>query len=336
MIQGLHAATINEADMFVYAVGRIRVQEASLLARLPLERAVEAGSAERAWEVIRDASGWWSGRGGAGPQGWEPHLEARLAESLKEVAFIGAGSPIASLFAIRWDFLRLKEKVREAVFGDAVEGGWPERIAEEGGFLLSAETPLAYREVLARLSERVSRETLPQTVDRVLDAEMFRIVFRRLCENPVPFARQYFVRRVDLLNLSVTLRGKLRAAERQEVQGWLMPGGSLPASLFLEAWGGALASFAGPFERTVLETLVDDLVRQGDEGDVGRRLERRADDHLTEFLHAGKYVTFGPEPLVGYLHAIEMEVKNVRRIFTGLERGEAPDSILVDLRHPYV
>jgi vacuolar-type H+-ATPase subunit C/Vma6 len=57
------------------------------------------------------------------------------------------------------------------------------------------------------------------------------------------------------------------------------------------------------------------------------------DDHLTEFLHPAKYIAFGPEPIVGYLHGVEVEVKNVRRVFGGLSRGE---EIAADLRRPYV
>ncbi|MFQ5912493.1 MAG: V-type ATPase subunit [Nitrospinota bacterium] len=336
MIQGLYTGSINEADEYLCAVGRIRVLEGSLLRRVHLERAVEAESVTRAWNALRDASRWWAARPLTDPLGWEAHLNVRLASALQEVAFGTQGSPVASAFAIRWDFLRLKDRARRTFFGGDPEYAGVERIVSEGGFLLGGEAPLDYRKALSRLSERVSREPVVQTVDRVLDAEMFGIVFRRLDENPVPFARQYFVRRVDLLNLSVALRGKFRGSDRQEVQAWLAGGGSLSEALFLEAFGGTLSTFAAPFAGTVLEGLMDDLLRVADEKGMGHRLERLMDDHLSEFVHPGKYIAFGPEPLVGYLHGVEMEVKNVRRIMAGLARGEAEEAILGDLRRPYV
>ncbi|MDP6086844.1 MAG: V-type ATPase subunit, partial [Nitrospinota bacterium] len=141
-------------------------------------------------------------------------------------------------------------------------------------------------------------------------------------------------------DLGVALRARLRGADRQEARGWLAPGGGLSESLFLEAIGGtgagSVASWAASFGATVLGDLVEGLQQTQDEAEAGRRLERLADDHLTELVHAGKYISFGPEPLVGYLHGIEMEVKNVRRLLDGLAQGEETKDILADLRRSYV
>ena len=101
MIQGLYAATFNEVDGFLYAVGRIRVLEGSLLRRRHLERAAEGGSVERVRAVLRDASRWWGERIGAGDGEGEDLLAARLAESIREVSFMTPVSPVAGVFAIR-------------------------------------------------------------------------------------------------------------------------------------------------------------------------------------------------------------------------------------------
>ena len=340
MIQGLYAAAFNDADEFLYAAGRVRVLEGALLRRRDLERAVEGGSVERAWGTLRDASPWWGDRIDAAGLNSEALLAERLVESIREVAFMTPASPVAVVFAIRWDFLRLKDRARRVSFGEGAELERLGRIVGEGGFLLEGGARPDYREALARLSDGLAREHLPQTVDQVLDAEMVRIIFRRLAENPVPFAERFFARRADLSNLGVALRARLRGADRQEARGWLAPGGGLSESLFLEAIGGtgagSVASWAAPFAATVLGDLVEGLQQTQDEAEAGRRLERLADDHLTELVHAGKYISFGPEPLVGYLHGIEMEIKNVRRLLDGLAQGEETEDILADLRRPYV
>ena len=192
MIQGLYSDTINEADDFLYSVGRIRLLEMSLLGRHHLERAGETKRVEQAWEIFGDSSRWWGAREVVDPGDWEIHLEARLTEALREVAFMTPAAPIAKAFAIRWDFLSLKEKERRASFGEGGDADWADKIAQEGGFVLQKEIPLDYREALTRLSDQLSREPAPQTVDRVLDAEMYRVIFRWLSEQPVPFAQQSF------------------------------------------------------------------------------------------------------------------------------------------------
>ncbi len=337
---GLYTGSINEAEAYIFSVGRVRVMENALLRRFHFERAAESRSIEGAWEVLRDATRWW-GEGIAGdPPDIEALLKERLEESIREVSLMMPAAPIARTFAIRWDFLRLKGWARRHAFGDSAEPEQLERMLEEADFLLPGTPPLDYSEAVAKLSEALARETRPHVIDRFLDAEMFHIIFRRLSEHPVPFARQFFSLRADLLNLSTALRGKLRSADRQEVQSWLIPGGTLSYAHFLEAssggGSGVAASLAAVFAGTSLESLLDPLQRVNDESEIGHRLEQLIDDHMTEFVHSAKYLSFGPEPLIGYLHGVEMEVKNVRRILSGISRSEDSESILTDLRRPYV
>ena len=170
---------------------------------------------------------------------------------------------------------------------------------------------------------------------------MFHIIFRNISENPISFAHQFFSLRADLLNLETVLRCRLRNIDRQEVQSWLIPGGTLPKRYFLEGFssgGGAgiATSLSASFSGTSLEKPLADLQRIDDESEIGHWLELLIDDHMTEFVHAAKYISFGPEPSIGYLHGVEMEVKNVRRVLSGISRRERSEAILADLRRPYV
>lgn len=337
---GLYTGSINEAEDYIFSVGRIRVMESALLRRFHFERVAESRSVEGAWEALRDATRWWE-KGIVGDHlDIEILLKERLEQSIREVSSMMPTAPIARAFAIRWDFLLLKDLARRYALGDSAEPERLERMLEEADFLLPGAPPLDYSEAVAKLSGALTRETRPHVVDRFLDAEMFHVIFRRLSEHPVPFARQFFSLRVDLLNLSTAFRGKLRNADRQEVQAWLIPGGTLPHSHFLEAssggGSGGAASLAAVFAGTSLEGLLDPLQQVNDESEIGHRLEQRIDDHMTEFVHSAKYLSFGPEPLIGYLHGVEMEVKNVRRILSGISRSEDSESILADLRRPYV
>ncbi|MFQ5691821.1 MAG: V-type ATPase subunit [Nitrospinota bacterium] len=263
-------------------------------------------------------------------------LGARLAEALREVAIMVPSSPVPGLFALRWDFLELKERARRAGLAPEAEADWADAVLEGEGFLLGGGAPPDYRRALVRAAEALAADPRPQTVDRVLDAEMFRAVFRRLDERPVPAARAYFSRRADLLNVGVVLRGKRRRMDWGVVREWLVEGGSLRESVFFEAFGASTDSFAAAFAGTVLERLLGKRALADGEGEAGRRLERLGDDHLTDFLRLARYVSFGPEPLVGYLHGVEVEVKNVRRVLTGLALGEDAGGIRAGLRRAYV
>jgi len=65
-------------------------------------------------------------------------------------------------------------------------------------------------------------------------------------------------------------------------------------------------------------------------------LEKLFDDHLLSFVKKAKYITFGIEPLIGYLVAKEMEVKNLRTIMVGKFNRLSQEIIKERLRESYV
>lgn len=338
---GLCTSAINAAEKYTFSVGRIRGMESVLLKRPHFERLADSPSPERAWEVLCDASPWWRERSDGEQVNTEISLRDRLREAIYEVSSMLPTRPIARIFAIRWDFLSLKSLARRYVFGDIAEPERLEQILEEANFFLPGLAPLDYRASVALLSDALARDAQPHVIDRTLDAEMFHIVLRNLSEDPIPFAHQFFSLRADLLNLEMVLRCRIRNTNRQEVQSWLIPGGTLPEHYFLEAFSsgggtGVATSLFASFTGTLLEEPLAHLQRIDDESEMGHRLELLVDDHMTEFVHAARYISFGPEPHIGYLHGVEMEVKNVRRVFSGISRCEKSESILTDLRRPYV
>ena len=64
--------------------------------------------------------------------------------------------------------------------------------------------------------------------------------------------------------------------------------------------------------------------------------EKVADDFITEYIGEAKHISFGIEPLIGYIWAKEIELKNVRIILYGKINNFEKEEVFSQLRIPYV
>jgi V/A-type H+-transporting ATPase subunit C len=88
---------------------------------------------------------------------------------------------------------------------------------------------------------------------------------------------------------------------------------------------------AGHYKNTVEEGI-----RAWIESNRPTVLEKVIDNYLLELARKGKYVTFGVEPIMGYMRAKENETKIIRMIMVGKINNIAADRIRERLRDVYV
>lgn len=97
-----------------------------------------------------------------------------------------------------------------------------------------------------------------------------------------------------------------------------------------------------PYEQFAEKLLPYGLTGYGSCGamlrDMGKftALERLCDNSLIDYAKAAKYITFGIEPLIAYLIAKELEIRNVRIAMTGILQGLPREAIAERLRDAYV
>ncbi len=65
-------------------------------------------------------------------------------------------------------------------------------------------------------------------------------------------------------------------------------------------------------------------------------LEKSFDDLLLEMIKSAKYLSFGIEPVLGFLIAKELEIKNLRQILIGKLRHVPSELIQKSVRKTYV
>ena len=78
------------------------------------------------------------------------------------------------------------------------------------------------------------------------------------------------------------------------------------------------------------------FLRQLDPSSPLYLIEKEADNFWLQKAKAAKYVPFGAPVLVGYMIALEYEVKNIRIILAGKDAGLSAETIKERLRETYV
>ena len=194
--------------------------------------------------------------------------------------------------------------------------------------------PPAMAAAIAEAEETLAATADPQKVDLIIDRATFADMLSSAIESGVPLAEKLVRTKIDLVNATVALRlVRMRLGQR-----------TVP--LFSEAFieGGTLdraaLSEALESEERLCEALsygscsaIAALIGEG--ADLGT-VERKSDDILCSVAREAKYEPFGVEVAIGYIFALEYEVKNIRIILAGKEAGLSPEIIRERLRECYV
>ncbi len=175
----------------------------------------------------------------------------------------------------------------------------------------------------------------PQRIDFILDRACYADMLACAQRSGVELSYSLVRQEIDLLNIKMAVRlMRMRLGVRlsglfSEVY---LEGGDLTRELFSEALEGG-------------ESVLADLLRYGKYGALSDMLadgadlaaiEKKTEDMIMTAAKGARFVPFGAEVAVGYIMALEYEVKNIRIILAGKSAGLAPETIRERLRESYV
>ncbi len=328
---------------YAYAVGRVRVLETRLLDKGKLDRMLEATSAGEALKVLAETSYSSYLAEATGVYDFEMILRKEMAHVLAEFEKMSPQPELVALMALHYDLHNLKvlfkNKYLDVENTDILfpSGTIPLRqlkyAVEEENF---RELPEAVRLAGEKILEEfvVSRD--PQLIDLYLDRALFDMQLtaaRKACSG---FLEGLFQRQADLLNINTFLRVKKMGRSKEFLKQALLPGGLIDGALFLSLLEEDLEGLIGGLSTTRYSAVAGEGIREWLETGTATRLEKLADDFITAYLQQGKSSPFGLEPLIGYLWAKQIEIKNIRLIMVGKINGLPAEAIRERLRNVYL
>lgn len=228
--------------------------------------------------------------------------------------------------------------------------------------------------VVAELAREVAEMRLrgklahPSELDIVLDRYLFEILRLKMARLDGEYMREVWAAAVDLCNIGSMFRLKHRGSTKEALDGVLVgyDGGTVSRLVGPSfPWNGSsneqdsnsenMSSFRPGLAKDLLLAALGEpwdgvvsLFRASPYTDVLSRgveiyhrersfwgLEKASDDYFLSVARRAKFVSMGPEVVVGFVIAKQMESKNLRLIFSGKAAGWPVDAIRERLREPY-
>lgn len=315
---------------------RIHTMETKLLTQERMERMIEAGDLEQAVLVLAECG--YGLMQESTPQALENLLAQSRAETFHDLYQAAPDKRVVEVFQLKYDYHNAKVLLKAQAAGRAgerllVSGGRYEPQILADAFLREEYNECAprFRQALTQGKELLAVTSDPQRVDFMLDRAYFDEMTQLARETGSEFLQGYVRLLVDSANLRTALRSARLEKEGEFLLQALIPGGTVDPKTIANARGAELADL---FQSGALAPAAQ-LAKELLEGGSLTEFERACDDVVRDYLAAAQRVSFGVEPLVGYLYAREAELTAVRTILSGYMAGLSGQAIRGRLRTAY-
>jgi V/A-type H+-transporting ATPase subunit C len=324
----------REDNAYAFATGSVRARERRLLDAATLARLVEAEDAQEVWQLLRDA-----GFESAAEYDLERYEEALARELRQLYAYLRFLSPKreeTAWLGKRYDFHNLKACLKAYLWGEDPAEALIDGVGEVPVDLIRAAVRTAEWSALPdELSEagraaaaEYERTGEPESIDVLIDRAMLRSL-KTAVETAVgeSAALTRLIRAwCDLANLRITLRARAMGKDLSFLErAWVEPGG-LDRDRLHALREAALDAWPDLLRATGYAELIAQTVRSDEAWDPAA-FEKGSDEFVLELLQPARYVLYGPEPLVAYVLAREIELKNLRIVLVGKMGGVSSEEL---------
>lgn len=324
----------NKNEAYLCLSAMLRAREPRLLNGDRAQRMLEAPSFEEAAKLLTDCG--YEDMSQMSAKEIEAALTKHRDEIFKELEELSPQREVVDAFRLKYDYHNAKALIKAEAMG--VDAG---RLLSASGRVAPGELKQAYSEGrFAELPEELgaameeakavlARTGNPQLADIILDKAYFSELKKAARAAESSFLEGYAEILVDSANLKSAVR-ILRMGKGEEfLRSVLMSGGSIDEGRIASA--GDAESVAALFASGALEKAAA-LAAEAVSGAGMTAFERACDNAVGEYLSDARLVSYGSEPLIAYMAAVEGEITAARMILTGRLSGIAPGVIRERLR----
>jgi V/A-type H+-transporting ATPase subunit C len=344
-----------KSDSFIYASSRLRALAHTLLERAHLDRVIEASKVEDAFKILEDMEYL------ADPKdqhNFQKMLTLNLADTKELLEKIVDQTRFMDLLFVAYDFHNLKALLKGKKAGKRDEESQAQCLelgrvkVENLSRYLETRDPrdlkCASPELAPQLHAAVqcaekayeASQQDPQSLDLVLDQELYKVLAQIAKELGNPFLQELVNMQTDVANLKSLLRIKLLKQESH------FPVSKLN-ELFLEAGSYSTHEWLSLISKTISEVQI--FFSKGIYGDTVNRsiqgfelqgdftpMEKTTQDLLLKHLSKSKTISFGPEPVAAYFYIKQNDARVLRTVLVGKLNGISKESIRARIPNFYL
>ena len=327
----------NKKEAFLCISAMLRSREPKLLSREKAERMLDAATFEDAAKLLTDSG--YEDMSQMNSEEIEESLAKRRSQIYKELGRFCPDSRLVDIFKLRYDYHNAKVILKAEAMGQD-----PKRLLSDSGRIPGEKLLEIYNEdkrvllpeALAAAMEEakgvLARTGNPQQADFVLDKAYFAELQSLAAAVDSPFIKGYAALLIDSGNLRSLVR-TLRMGKSQDfLSEVLVPGGNVGVERLAAA--GDKDSLAALYIHTPLEKA-GALGAECLSGGSMTAFELACDNGVNAYLRGAKLISYGAEPVLAYMAALESEITAIRMILTGRLAGIAPQVIRERLRDMY-
>ncbi len=169
-------------------------------------------------------------------------------------------------------------------------------------------------------------------IDLVIDRTMFLDILDR-CQNLGSLLLyQHLALNIDLINIQTMLRSEDLAAGKAITKRLFIPGGSIEISYLNQISKNPMDHLTELTSRYNLDRLSRSISEYPDNPFA---IEKACDDTLTGHIRQARYYIWGVEPVYAFGYAVELELKILGTILSGIEAGIEKELLKKRLPEPY-
>lgn len=335
--------TRNNDTQYAYSVGKIRAIERKLLDKGKLDRMVEAKTPEEALKVLQEADYGKGGSDSVNIYEYENLLRDENKKVYNLMKEIAPEPDVFDLFLISNDYHNIKVLLKSEFSGQ----DYASLLVESGSIPSDklkamirdrnmANMPAIMKNAVEECIEVYNKTLDPQVIDIILDKASFKQMKDTSIKSGKGFIKDLVMLFIDLANIKVFLRVKALSKTWDFLQKVLISEGSIDSKVFIQNLDNPLDSFIDALKFTSLGAFLQEGIESFKSTGTLTKFEKLSDNLILNYVKKSKYISLGIEPLVGYLMAKEMEIKNARIVMVGKINNISNEVIRERLREAYV
>ncbi len=327
----------NKKEKYLYISALLRAREPRLLTNERAERMLDAPSFDEAAKLLTDC-GYPDMSGMSSPE-VEETLSAHRDGIFGELGRLAPDKGLVDVFRLKYDYHNAKAIIKAEAMGTDCK-----RLLSDSGRIPGlklmeyyveekrVQLPEILGEAIFEAKAVLNRTGNPQLADFVLDKAYFEEMDRAARSLDSSFLKGYVAVLIDSTNLKSTVR-TLRMGKNQDfLMDVLIPGGNVGVGRLCAVTDKD--GLAALYSRTGLERA-GALGGECLDGSSMTAFELACDNAVNRYLRDAKLISYGCEPVLAYMAAVEGEITAVRMILTGRLSGVAPQVIRERMRELY-
>jgi V/A-type H+-transporting ATPase subunit C len=338
---GMALAKIKDTD-YLFSTARVRSVEKNMITRERAEKMIDAKTIEDALKVLDDIN-YGYGNEAVNANSYENLLSDEHKKTYDFITSIAPELDYFNMFLFPYDYHNLKVIMKAEYLGiDAsdtlVDTGSIDiknlkySVKERDFSELTDNMEKALKEII----ETFPKTNDPQLIDIILDKYCYDEMLRSAEQTNSKFIIDYVKMQIDAINIKTYVRLKKMNKSWDFFTKVYLHGGNITEQVFIKSYDEVFEKFAEQLSAYGFKEVFLEGTEALAETGKFTTLEKLLDNKVIEYIKSAKYISFGIEPLAGYLIAKDNEIKIARIILAGKLAGISPELIRERLRETYV